>query len=60
MQLKLEANTEHRKGHHMKQRMKKAVTHAETLNNLCAGNRVDACTKLEAEVKNRSLILYNV
>ncbi|KAI8496295.1 signal recognition particle subunit srp68 [Branchiostoma belcheri] len=49
MQLKQEANTEHRKQFHMVSRMKKAAGHAATLAKLCDSDKVDARTKLEAQ-----------
>ncbi|XP_078621495.1 signal recognition particle subunit SRP68-like [Branchiostoma floridae x Branchiostoma japonicum] len=49
MQLKQEANTEHRKQFHMVSRMKKAAGHAATLARLCDSDKVDARTKLEAQ-----------
>lgn len=50
MQLKQEANTEPRKRFHLLSRLRKAVKHAEELERLCESNRVDAKTKLEAQV----------
>lgn len=50
MQLKQEANTEPRKRFHLLARLRKAVKHAEELERLCESNRVDAKTKLEAQV----------
>lgn len=50
MQLKQEANTEPRKRFHLLSRLRKAVKHAEELERLCESNRVDARTKLEAQV----------
>ena len=50
MQLKQEANTEPRKRFHLLSRLRKAVKHAEELERLCESNRVDAQTKLEAQV----------
>ena len=48
MQLKSEANTEHRKRFHMISRMRKAVQHADHLAILCNSEKCDARTKLEA------------
>ncbi|ELU12258.1 hypothetical protein CAPTEDRAFT_155942 [Capitella teleta] len=48
MQLKSEANTEHRKRFHMINRMKKAVQHADHLAVLCGSEKCDPRTKLEA------------
>lgn len=48
MQLKSEANTEHRKHFHMVSRLRKAVQHADHLVTLCASDKCDARTKLEA------------
>lgn len=58
MQLKQEANTEPRKRFHLLSRLRKAVKHAEELERLCESNRVDAKTKLEAQVTTDSLILF--
>ncbi|GAB1602902.1 signal recognition particle subunit SRP68-like [Argonauta hians] len=49
MQLKAEANTEHRKQFHMLSRLKKAVNHANDLAKLCDSAKCDARTKLEAQ-----------
>ncbi|XP_014789465.1 signal recognition particle subunit SRP68 [Octopus bimaculoides] len=49
MQLKAEANTEHRKQFHMLSRLKKAVNHADDLAKLCGSTKCDARTKLEAQ-----------
>lgn len=57
MQLKQEANTEPRKRFHLLSRLRKAVKHAEELERLCESNRVDAKTKLEAQVTTDTLIL---
>ncbi|KFZ54275.1 Signal recognition particle subunit SRP68, partial [Antrostomus carolinensis] len=56
MQLKQEANTEPRKRFHLLSRLRKAVKHAEELERLCDSNRVDAKTKLEAQVTTDTLI----
>lgn len=59
MQLKQEANTEPRKRFHLLSRLRKAVKHAEELERLCESNRVDAKTKLEAQVSVlTSALLY--
>ena len=51
MHLKQEANSEPRKRHHMMEKLRKAVKHADKLNSLCDGSpKVDARTKLEAQV----------
>ena len=50
MQLKQEANTEPRKRFHLTSRLRKAVKHALQLERLCESERVDARTKLEAQV----------
>lgn len=50
MQLKQEANTEPRKRFHLLSRLRKAVKYAEELEHLCESSRVDAKTKLEAQV----------
>lgn len=52
MQLKQEANTEPRKRFHLLSRLRKAVKHAEELERLCESQRVDAKTKLEAQVSS--------
>lgn len=57
MQLKQEANTEPRKRFHLLSRLRKAVKHAEELERLCESNRVDAKTKLEAQVATDILVL---
>lgn len=57
MQLKQEANTEPRKRFHLLSRLRKAVKHAEELERLCESNRVDAKTKLEAQVTSDTLVL---
>lgn len=57
MQLKQEANTEPRKRFHLLSRLRKAVKHAEELERLCESNRVDAKTKLEAQVTTDTFIL---
>lgn len=49
MQLKQEANTEPRKRFHLVSRLRKAAKHAEALERLCEGKRIDARTKLEAQ-----------
>lgn len=59
MQLKQEANTEPRKRFHLLSRLRKAVKHAEELERLCESNRVDAKTKLEAQVTTDTFILYS-
>lgn len=51
MQLKQEANTEPRKRFHLLARLRKAAKHGEKLEKLCESQRVDAKTKLEAQVK---------
>ena len=51
MQLKAEANTEPRKRFHLNARLRKAVGFAEELAKLCDSKRVDARTKLEAQVR---------
>lgn len=58
MQLKQEANTEPRKRFHLLSRLRKAVKHAEELERLCESNRVDAKTKLEAQVFTDALVLF--
>lgn len=50
MQLKQEANTEPRKRFHLMARLRKAAKHGEKLEKLCESQRVDAKTKLEAQV----------
>lgn len=51
MYLKQEAASESRKRHHMLEKFRKAVKHANQLQNLCDGSaRVDTRTKLEAQV----------
>lgn len=50
MQLKQEANTEPRKRFHLLSRLRKAAKHSEKLEKLCESPRVDAKTKLEAQV----------
>ena len=51
MHLKQEANAEPRKKHHMTEKLRKAVKHADHLNKLCDGCvKVDVRTKLEAQV----------
>lgn len=50
MQLKQEANTEPRKRFHLLARLRKAAKHSEKLEKLCESPRVDAKTKLEAQV----------
>ncbi|XP_064617807.1 signal recognition particle subunit SRP68-like [Liolophura sinensis] len=52
MQLKDEANTEHRKKFHMSARLKKAVQYTEELLKLCDSPKCDARTKLEAQAYN--------
>lgn len=54
MQLKDEANTEHRKKFHMNARLKKAVQYTEELLKLCDSPKCDARTKLEAQVTLRT------
>lgn len=51
MQLKQEANTEPRKRFHLLARLRKAAKHSEKLEKLCESPRVDAKTKLEAQVR---------
>lgn len=51
MQLKQEANTEPRKRFHLLSRLRKAAKHSENLEKLCESPRVDAKTKLEAQVR---------
>lgn len=51
MQLKSEANTEPRKRFHLSARLRKAVGFAEEFAKLCESNKVDARTKLEAQVR---------
>lgn len=58
MQLKQEANTEPRKRFHLLSRLRKAVKHAEELERLCESNRVDAKTKLEAQVFTDTLVFF--
>lgn len=68
MQLKQEANTEPRKRFHLLARLRKAAKHSEKLEKLCESPRVDAKTKLEAQVpsahykynKNREQQMYNI
>lgn len=50
MQLKQEANTEPRKRFHLLSRLRKAAKHSQKLEKLCESPRVDAKTKLEAQV----------
>lgn len=50
MQLKQEANTEPRKRFHLLARLRKAAKNSEHLERLCESPRVDAKTKLEAQV----------
>lgn len=52
MQLKQEANTEPRKRFHLLARLRKAAKHSEKLEKLCESPRVDAKTKLEAQVQS--------
>lgn len=54
MQLKQEANTEPRKRFHLLARLRKAAKHSEKLEKLCESPRVDAKTKLEAQVCSNS------
>ncbi|CAC5402336.1 SRP68 [Mytilus coruscus] len=49
MQLKSEANTEQRKKFHMLAKIKKAVTYAEELAELCKSPKCDAQTQLESQ-----------
>ena len=57
MYLKQEAAAESRKRHHMVERLRKAVKHADQLFSLCDGSaKVDARTKLEAQVININLL----
>lgn len=58
MQLKQEANTEPRKRFHLLARLRKAAKHSEKLEKLCESPRVDAKTKLEAQVGCRDLSPY--
>lgn len=53
MQLKQEANTEPRKRFHLLARLRKAAKHSEKLEKLCESHRVDAKTKLEAQVREK-------
>lgn len=55
MQLKQEANTEPRKRFHLLARLRKAAKHGEKLEKLCESPRVDAKTKLEAQVRQRCI-----
>lgn len=55
MQLKQEANTEPRKRFHLLSRLRKAAKHSEKLEKLCESPRVDAKTKLEAQVSKREV-----
>ena len=55
MQLKQEANTEPRKRFHLLSRLRKAAKHGERLEKLCDSPRVDAKTKLEAQVRSPHL-----
>lgn len=50
MQLKSEANTEQRKKFHTLAKIKKAVTYAEELAELCKSPKCDAQTQLESQV----------
>lgn len=56
MQLKQEANTEPRKRFHLLSRLRKAAKHSENLEKLCESPRVDAKTKLEAQVRTRETL----
>lgn len=56
MQLKQEANTEPRKRFHLMSRLRKAAKHSENLEKLCESPRVDAKTKLEAQVWTREML----
>lgn len=56
MQLKQEANTEPRKRFHLLSRLRKAAKHSENLEKLCESPRVDAKTKLEAQVWTRETL----
>lgn len=58
MQLKQEANTEPRKRFHLLARLRKAAKHSEKLEKLCESPRVDAKTKLEAQVHRTEFIQY--
>ncbi|XP_063230612.1 signal recognition particle subunit SRP68 [Bacillus rossius redtenbacheri] len=49
MQLRQEANTEPRKKFHLVSRLRKAVTYALQLQNLCESNKCDVRTRLEAQ-----------
>lgn len=57
MQLKMEANTEPRKRFHLLSRLRKAVKHGEELERLCDSDRVDAKTKLEAQVLEFNIVV---
>lgn len=57
MQLKQEANTEPRKRFHLLARLRKAAKHGEKLEKLCESQRVDAKTKLEAQVRKKTVYL---
>ncbi|GAA6074087.1 signal recognition particle subunit SRP68 [Tachysurus ichikawai] len=60
MQLKQEANTEPRKRFHLLARLRKAAKHGEKLEKLCESHRVDAKTKLEAQVKKAVYLNMNI
>lgn len=59
MQLKQEANTEPRKRFHLLARLRKAAKHSEKLEKLCESPRVDAKTKLEAQVHTFSQKVFS-
>lgn len=58
MQLKQEANTEPRKRFHLLSRLRKAAKNGERLERLCESPRVDAKTKLEAQVRAAVLLWW--
>lgn len=60
MQLKQEANTELRKRFHLLARLRKAAKHGEKLEKLCESQRVDAKTKLEAQVTKAVYLNMNM
>ena len=60
MYLKQEAGSESRKRHHMMEKLRKAVKHAEHLHKLCDGcSKVDVRTKLEAQVQMKLNSIYD-
>lgn len=59
MQLKQEANTEPRKRFHLMARLRKAAKHGEKLEKLCESQRIDAKTKLEAQVTEIVCLILN-